>query len=44
MCNWVTMLYSRTLTEDYKLAIMENNKNHDIKKERNKVVFLQAAK
>ena len=31
MCNWVTLLYSRKLTEHCKLAIMEN-KNHYIKK------------
>ena len=28
MCNWVTMLYSRKLTEHCKSAIMEKNKNH----------------
>ena len=28
MCNWVTMLYSRKLTEQCKPAIMEKNKNH----------------
>ena len=27
MCNWVTMLYIRKLTEHYKPAIMEKNKN-----------------
>ena len=32
MCNWVTMLYSRKLTEHSKLAIMEKNKNRYIKK------------
>ena len=32
MCNWVTMLYSRKLTEHCKPAIMEKNKNHYIKK------------
>ena len=31
MCNWVTMLYSRKLTEHCKLVIMEKNKNHYIK-------------
>ena len=31
MCNWVTMLYSRKLTEHCKTAIMEKNKNHYIK-------------
>ena len=29
-CNWVTMLYSRKLTEHCKPAIMEKNKNHYI--------------
>ena len=33
MCNWVTLLYSRKLTEHCKPAIMEENKNHYIKKE-----------
>ena len=28
MCNWVTMLYSRKLTEHCKPATMEKNKNH----------------
>ena len=28
MCNWVTMLYSRKLTEHCTQAIMEKNKNH----------------
>ena len=32
MCNWVTLLYSRILTELCKPAIMEKNKNHYIKK------------
>ena len=32
MCDWVTMLYSRKLTEHCKPAIMEKNKNHYIKK------------
>ena len=32
MCNWVTMLYSRKLTEHCKPAIMEKNKNQYIKK------------
>ena len=31
MCNWVTMLYSRKLTEHCKPAIMEKYKNHYIK-------------
>ena len=31
MCNWVTMLYSRRLTEHCKPAIMEKNKSHYIK-------------
>ena len=32
MCNCVTMLNSRKLTEHCKPAIMEKNKNHYIKK------------
>ena len=28
MCNWVTMLHSRKLTDHCKPAIMEKNKNH----------------
>ena len=32
MRNWVTLLYSRKLTEHCKPAIMEKNKNHYIKK------------
>ena len=28
MCDWVTLLYNRKLTEHYKPAIMEKNKNH----------------
>jgi len=35
MCNWITMLYSRKLTEHCKPAIMEKNKNHYI----NKITF-----
>jgi len=31
MCDWVSMLYSRKLTEHCKPAIMEKNKNHYIK-------------
>ena len=34
MYNWVTMLYSRKLTEHCKLAIMEKKKNRYIKKEK----------
>ena len=34
MCNWVTMLYSRKLTEHCKPAIMEKNKNCDIEKKK----------
>ena len=30
MCDWVTMLYSRKLTEHCKPAITEKNKNHYI--------------
>ena len=33
MCDWVTMLYSRKLTEHCKPAIMEKSKNHYIKKD-----------
>ena len=36
MCNWVTMLFSRKLTERFKPAIIEKNKNHCIKKIKNK--------
>ena len=32
MCNWVTMLYSKKLTEHCNPVIMEKNKNHYIKK------------
>ena len=32
MCEWVTLLYSRKLTEHYKPAIMEKIKNHYKKK------------
>ena len=35
MCNWITILYSKKLTEHCKPATMENkqiNKNHYIKK------------
>ena len=39
MCNWVTMLYIRKLTEHCKPAIMEKNKNHYIKK-KTKIVIL----
>ena len=28
MCNWVTMLYSRKVTEHCKPVIMKKNKNH----------------
>ena len=28
MCDWVTLLHSRKLTENCKSAIMEKNKNH----------------
>ena len=28
MCDWVTLLYSRKLTERRKPAIKEKNKNH----------------
>ena len=32
MCDWVTLLYSRKLTEHHKPTIIEKNKNHYIKK------------
>ena len=32
VCDWVTLLYSRKLTEHGKPAIMEKNKNHQKKK------------
>ena len=28
MCDWVTLLYSKKLTEHRKPAIVEKNKNH----------------
>ena len=31
MCDWVTLLYSRKLTEHYKTTMMEKNKNHNKK-------------
>ena len=31
MCDWVTLLYSRKLTEHCKPVIMEKNKNHYLK-------------
>ena len=37
MCNWVTMLYSRKLTEHCKPAIMERIKNHYIKNKKIKI-------
>ena len=30
MCNWVTILYSRKMTEHCKPAIVEKDKNHYI--------------
>ena len=36
MCDWVTLLYSRKLTEHCKPAIMEKNKSHK-KKEKHDV-------
>ena len=39
MCNWVTMLYSRKLTEHRKTAIMEKNKNHHIKPNKQNTVL-----
>ena len=32
ICNWVTLLCSRKLTEHCRPAIMEKNKNHYIEK------------
>ena len=37
VCKWVTMLYSRKLTEHCKLAIMGKNKNHYKTKQKNKM-------
>ena len=39
-CDWVTLLYSRKLTEHAKPAIMEKNKNHLKKKEKENPVLL----
>ena len=39
MCNWVTMLYSRKLTEHCKPPIMEKNKNHYIVTQKNQWTF-----
>ena len=36
ICNWVTLLYTRKLTEHCKLAIMEKNNNHYIKTNKQK--------
>ena len=38
MCNWVTILYSRKMTEHCKPAIMEKDKNHyiNLKKKKKK--------
>ena len=30
MCDWVTLLYRRKLTEDCKPTVMEKNKNHGV--------------
>ena len=38
MCNWVTMLHSRKLTEHCKPAVMEKNKNHYTNKK--KLVYI----
>ena len=35
MCDWVTLLYSRKLTEHSKPAIMEKNQNPQKKKKKN---------
>ena len=40
MCNWVTMPYSRKLTEHCKSAIMEKNKNHYTEKKKKKLSSL----
>ncbi len=45
MCNWVTMLYSRKLTEHCKPAVMEKNKNnyeHILREGRNDYEFTKA--
>ena len=34
VCDWVTLLHSRNLTEHCKPAVMEKNKNHFLKKGR----------
>ena len=39
MCSWVTMLYSRKLTQHCKPAIMDENKNHYIFKKKRKNRF-----
>ena len=36
MCNWVTMPYSRKLTEHCKPAVMEKNKNYYTLKKKSK--------
>ena len=39
MCNWVTMLYSRKLTEHCKPAIIKKNHYIDLKKKRKEIIF-----
>ena len=43
MCNWVTMKYSRKLTEHCKPAVIKN-KNHYIKEKNNKFINKQKRK
>ena len=43
MCNWVTLLYSRKLTEHCKPAIMEKIKIIIKKKKKNPTVAAQVA-
>ena len=43
MCNWVTMLYGRKLTEHCKPAIMKNHyilKNKNIESQKNKIKLM----
>ena len=40
MCDWVTSLYSRKLTEHCKPVIMEKNKNHYIYIKRKFLLFI----
>ena len=44
MCNWLTMLYSRKLTEHYKPAMMEKIKILKKEKKRKKYSMLEKRK